>query len=132
MNAQAKTIMQECTDASDAERITFPEVVAKLMSVGVEQYHADLRRAQKTYYMPDGASHVVPAHAPMGEFGAAFSAAHVAAAIRASQAGTIKYREFCDRIREAGCVFYIVSLAGRRAVYFGRTGEQYVEHFPPR
>ena len=132
MNAHATTIMQDCTDASDAERITFPEVVAKLMSVGVEQYHADLRLARKTYYMPDGAAHVVPAHAPEGDFAETFSAPHVAAAIRASQAGTIKYREFCDRIREAGCVFYIVSLAGRRAVYFGRTGEQYVEHFPPR
>lgn len=30
-----------------------------------------------------------------------------------------------------GCVGYHVSLAGRRAVYYGRSGETHVEQFPP-
>jgi hypothetical protein len=31
----------------------------------------------------------------------------------------------------AGCVAYMVSLPGRRVVYYGRTGASHVEHFPP-
>jgi uncharacterized protein YbcV (DUF1398 family) len=46
------------------------------------------------------------------------------------QAQKIKYREFCVRIADAGCVGYLVSLVGRRAVYYGRSGESYVEPFP--
>ncbi len=47
MQEQLEKIMQECTDASDQERIGFPEVVTKLMQAGVERYHADLLRAEK-------------------------------------------------------------------------------------
>ena len=32
---------------------------AKLMEAGVEWYHADLLRSEKTYYLPDGESHAV-------------------------------------------------------------------------
>jgi len=60
----------------------------------------------------------------------AFSAAGVDAAVRAIQAQKIQYREFCERIAAAGCVGYTVSLTGRRAVYYGRTGESHVEMFP--
>jgi uncharacterized protein YbcV (DUF1398 family) len=60
----------------------------------------------------------------------AFAADGVAAAVRAIQQQKIQYREFCERIAQAGCVGYIVSMAGRRAVYYGRTGDSYVEPFP--
>ena len=58
------------------------------------------------------------------------SIAGVMAAIGAIQQGQIRYREFCARIAASGCVGYLVSLAGRRAVYYGRTGETHVEYFP--
>jgi hypothetical protein len=48
-----------------------------------------------------------------------FSAEGVEKALRAIQRGEIGYREFCERIAAAGCVGYIVSLAGRRALYYG-------------
>jgi glutamate-1-semialdehyde 2,1-aminomutase len=35
--------------------------------------------------------------------------------------------EFCEQIAAARCVGYMVSLAGRRAVHYGRTAEVYVE-----
>lgn len=130
MDARTQRIMQDCTKASDAGSMTFPEVVTALMGAGVERYHADLRRAEKTYYMPDGESCVVPAEPIAAATAQAFSAEGVAAAVRAVQAKAIDYREFCARIMAAGCVDYIVSLAGRRAVYFGRTGESYIEPFP--
>lgn len=131
MDAHARTVVADCSRASDEERISFPEVVAKLMAAGIERYHADLRRSEKTYYAADGSSEVVPVLAVDGMPADAFSAAGVEAAVRASQAQKIGYGEFCRRIYAAGCVDYIVSLAGRRAVYFGRTGESHVELFPP-
>jgi uncharacterized protein YbcV (DUF1398 family) len=122
--------MQECTDASDQERISFPEVVMKLMQAGVERYHADLLRAEKVYYLPSGESHRVPAAPVKVTPAPAFAADGVAAAVRAIQQNRILYREFCERIAQAGCVGYMVSMAGRRAVYYGRTGDSYIEPFP--
>jgi uncharacterized protein YbcV (DUF1398 family) len=100
-----------------------------LMEAGVERYHADLVCANKIYFMPDDSFEIVVCHAtpkPAREF----SAAGVEAAVRAIQAQTIKYREFCDRIAAAGCVGYFVTLKGRRAVYYGRDNESHVEWFP--
>lgn len=130
MQADVIKVVQECTDASDQERVTFPEVVAKLAGAGFERYHADLLRAEKIYYLPSGESQRVQAAPIAAVPPAAFTADGVAAAVRAIQRQQIKYREFCERIAEAGCVGYFVSLAGRRAVYYGRTGESYVEPFP--
>jgi uncharacterized protein YbcV (DUF1398 family) len=130
MQADLIKVVQECTDGSDRERVTFPEVVAKLAGVGVERYHADLLRAEKIYYLPSGESQRVQAAPIAAVPPAAFTADGVAAAVRAIQRQQIKYREFCERIAEAGCVGYFVSLAGRRAVYYGRTGDSYVEPFP--
>ena len=122
--------LQECTDGSDQERITFPEVVVKLMQAGVERYHADLLRAEKIYYLPSGESLRVAAGSIEATPASDFAAAGVEAAVRAIQHRKIQYREFCERIAQAGCVGYMVSLAGRRAVYYGRSGESYVEPFP--
>jgi uncharacterized protein YbcV (DUF1398 family) len=128
MNVQ--TVVEECTRGSDEERLSFPQVVGKLMEAGVERYHADLIRGEKTYYLPDGQSIVVHAKPHSWKPAAAFSAAGVDAAVRAVQKQQIQYGEFCERIAAAGCTGYFVSLAGRRAVYFGRTAETHVELFP--
>ncbi|MEP9377435.1 DUF1398 family protein [Aquabacter sp. CN5-332] len=130
MEPHVTAAMEAATRDSDAERVTFPEVVAQLMEAGIERYHADLQRNEKTYYLPSGASHVVAAHEVGAVPAEGFSAEGVERAVRAVQAGQIKYREFCARIAAAGCVAYLVSLAGRRAVYYGRTGETHVEWFP--
>ena len=123
-------VMQECTEASDQGRISFPEVVMKLAQAGVERYHADLVRAEKIYYLPSGESHRVAAAEVETLPAAEFTAKGVEAAVRAIQQQKIQYREFCERIARAGCVVYMVSLAGRRAVYYGRNGDNYVEPFP--
>ncbi len=130
MDSQARDVAEECTRISDEERVTFGEVVGKLDAAGVERYHADLLRADKIYYMPDGSSHRTPNHALAAAPAIRFSAEGVEAAVRAIQQGRIRYREFCARIAAAGCVGYIVSMAGRRAVYYGRTGDSHVEPFP--
>jgi len=130
MDAAIKSVIVDCTRASDAGTLRFPDIVGRLVAAGVERYHADLVRAEKTYYLPSGESEVVPDAALQVAPALAFAAAGVDAAVRASQAGSIDYREFCRRIAAAGCTGYFVSLAGRRAVYYGRTGETHVEPFP--
>jgi uncharacterized protein YbcV (DUF1398 family) len=115
MDDHAKNIAREVTKASDEQRIAFPDVVKALMEVGVERYHADLVTASKTYYMPDGSFEVTPSHLT-AKAATQFDARSVEAAVRA--------------IAAAGCVGYFVSLAGKRATYYGRTTDTYVEWFP--
>jgi uncharacterized protein YbcV (DUF1398 family) len=100
------------------------------MEAGVERYHADLVRNEKIYYMPNGESELTPCHAVGVAPSQDFFASSVDAAVRSIQHGEIKYREFCERIAKAGCVGYVVSMSGRRVVYYGRSGEMHVEIFP--
>ncbi|HUC16683.1 MAG TPA: DUF1398 family protein [Acetobacteraceae bacterium] len=129
MDTNAKNIVREMTRASNEERITFPEVVKALMAAGVERYHADLIAGHKTYHMPDDSFEIVPSHKTSAT-AQTFSAESVQKALHAIQGKEIGYREFCERIAAAGCVGYFVSLAGRRAVYYGRALDTYVEWFP--
>lgn len=129
MDARVKDVVRAVCRASDEERILFPEVVAALAEAGVERYHADMVAATKTFYMPDGSLETVACHAAPAP-AVAFSAADIEAAVRAVQASEIRYRAFCERIAAAGCVGYFVTLAGRRAVYYGRTADSHTEWFP--
>jgi uncharacterized protein YbcV (DUF1398 family) len=130
MKDEVRATVLEVTRASDASSISFPGVVGKLVEAGVERYHADLVRAEKTYYLPNGESEVVSTEPVRAPLAAQFSAAGVDAAVRASQAGAITYHEFCERVLAAGCVAYVVSIVGRRAMYYGRSGETHTELFP--
>lgn len=123
-------VIEECALASHEERISFGEVVERLIGAGVERYHVDLVRGESTYFMPDGQSHRVTYAAIEAHPADAFSADGVLSAVRAIQAGRTKYLTFCRQIMAAGCVGYLVSMQGRRAVYYGRSGETYVEPFP--
>ena len=132
MESQFEAAVLECTAGSDAGRLSFPEVIGRLVAAGVERYHTDLVRAEKTYYLPDGETRTLPCHPVASSPAEAFDAAGVEAAVRTIQAGGVDYAGFCERIALAGCVGYLVSLLGRRAVYYGRTGETFVEPFPPQ
>ena len=129
MDVHAKDVVREMSKASDEDRITFPEVVNALRKVGIERYHADLIVGRKTYYLPDGDFEEVEVH-KVGGAALRFSAEGVEKAVRAIQRKEIAYRKFCRLIADAGCVGYFVSLAGHRAVYYGRTGDERVEWFP--
>lgn len=130
MDHHLTSIIDECTRGSDEERLTFQNIIAQLASAGFERYSADLCRWEKTYFLGSGESLVVPCKRIPGELATTFSAPGVESAVRASQSQSIKYNEFCRRALAAGCVGYIVSIVGRRVVYFGRTGEMHIEHFP--
>lgn len=130
MTPAAIEAAKACVAGSQSARMTFPEVLERLAAVGIERYHADLCRHENTYYAPDGDACVVPGGHLNDAPADVFAASGVEDAIRASQRGEIDYRTFCERVAAAGCAGYLVSLHGRRAVYYGRSGETFVEPFP--
>jgi uncharacterized protein YbcV (DUF1398 family) len=130
MERRVMDTIKECTQGSLSGAIKFPEVVGRLTDCGVESYHVDLYRSEKTYYLPDGESLVEPMTLPEVSIAPGFSAEGVQSAIRDSQQGRITYVEFLECIREAGTTQYFVYLSGRCAVYIGRDGSEYVERFP--
>lgn len=125
-----RQVAEECSEGSEAGKLTFPQVLGKLAVAGIEGYLCDLRSARKTYYLPEGEAIDVAARRYEVPVADAFDAGAVEAAVRLSQANAHSYDEFCEKVMRAGCSFYLVSLPGRRVVYFGRTGESHIEHFP--
>jgi uncharacterized protein YbcV (DUF1398 family) len=130
MDAAISHVVRECSRASDEDRENFAAIVGRLIEAGIERYHADLVRSEKTFYLPNGESETVPNRAIKVTPALSFSPAGVEAAVRAAQAGTIAYRTFCERALASGCVGYHVSIAGRRVIYYGRSGDSHVEWFP--
>lgn len=90
----------------------------------------DYRAGTCRYYLANGTS--TDCNAPPLPVALPFRAATLAAAIRHAQSGAAdySYAGFSTKVTQAGCAGYIVSLAGRRVVYFGRTAETHIEHFP--
>jgi uncharacterized protein YbcV (DUF1398 family) len=128
-----ESVIRESTEQAFADRMGFPEVVHQLATIGVERYHADLARLEKTYYSAEGASAREPL--PLSDpprIGDALELRAVREAISAIQRRTIAYPEFLRRIMDAGVASYDVYLGGRTAVYSGRHGDRHVERFPVR
>ena len=125
LDAMAATV-----EGSDSGVMPFPEVVRRLAEVGVESYSADLRRSERIFFMPDGRSRCFASRLSHAAVAEKFAPEGVKAAITDIQQQRIDYAAFCNRIVAAGCCAYVVSLLGRCAVYMGRTGETFVEHFP--
>ncbi|KAB7645632.1 DUF1398 domain-containing protein [Polymorphobacter fuscus] len=125
-------IATACLRGAEDHAMTFPQIVDTLMAAGFESYAVDYRRATAIYYHPDGDSLALAAHRLDTPVAAQFDTAAITAAIREAQqlVPGYSYEGFCRKVMDAGCAGYIVSFSGRRAVYFGRTAETHVEHFP--
>jgi uncharacterized protein YbcV (DUF1398 family) len=132
MDARLTSLAETCLAASEDGTMSFPQTVGRLMEAGFESYAIDFRRGTATYYLPSGESVEIAAHKRDASIAAAFDDAAITAAIREAQANgpDYTYKGFCEKAMRAGCAGYIVSFTGRRAVYFGRTGETHVELFP--
>ncbi len=132
MDARLIEIAHTCLEGAETNAMTFPQIVGTLMQAGFESYAIDFRRATATYYLPDGDSVVLPTHRKEAAIAAALDVASLQAAITAAQqlAPGYSYAGFCAKVMAAGCAGYIVSFPGGRALYFGRTAETHVEHFP--
>jgi uncharacterized protein YbcV (DUF1398 family) len=132
MNSTHTSSAQACLTAAYEGSQDFPSIVRTLMQAGFEGYTADYRRGTITYYLPDGESVELPTPKSQARVAAEFRADMVKAAIREAQSNApgYSYRGFCDKVKAAGCAGYLVSFSGKRVLYFGRTAETHVEHFP--
>jgi uncharacterized protein YbcV (DUF1398 family) len=132
MNDRHKAIALACLQAAESDTMTFPQIVGKLIDAGFEGYTIDYRRATATYYLPDGESIELAARAVSIPVAPTFDTGSIQAAVKEAQqqAAGYTYKGFCEKIVSAGCASYIVSFAGRRALYIGRTAQTHVEHFP--
>ena len=132
MTIDPRQVAEQGLLAAYAQRQSFPDIVRDLMRAGFESYLVEFRLGTATYFTPEGAAHVVPLPAQHGPVAPGFAPDLVARAVRDAQIGADGYTfaGFCDRLCAAGGAGYLVSFSGRRDLYFGRTGETHVEHFP--
>jgi uncharacterized protein YbcV (DUF1398 family) len=132
MTTNWEDLARATLEGSESGTMTFPENLRILMEAGFDGYAVDFRRSTRIYYMPRGETielHAAPTPTPVGE---SFDAALVREAIREAQtlAPGYTYMGFCAKVAQAGCAGYVVSLLGRRVLYYGRTCETHTEYFP--
>jgi uncharacterized protein YbcV (DUF1398 family) len=132
MDERLAATAQGTLEAAYAGTMDFPSIVRALIGAGFEGYDVDFRRGTSTYFLPTGES--VQLSLPRSEVKVApeFRASEVEQAVREAQrnAPGYTYVGFCAKVKAAGCAGYMVSFLGKRVVYFGRTAETHVEHFP--
>lgn len=122
--------IQKVLAESQAGKVTFPEVVGRLLQLGVESYFVDFAAGSETLYFTSGETHLEKMPLEIGPVAPQFSSEGIQAAIRGAQADTIRYPEFVKRSTAAGVIGYWAFLTGKKVVYFGRRGESHTEWFP--
>jgi uncharacterized protein YbcV (DUF1398 family) len=124
------TVMHEFLADSQAGKITFSEVVRRLLDAGVESYFTDFAKGEETFYLPDGRTHVEKMSLSIPAVAGRFSKEGILAAIRGAQTDKIRYPEFVKQATAAGVIGYWAFLTGRNVTYLGRRGETHIEQFP--
>ncbi len=132
MDAQNIAVAESCLNAAYDNTMAFPDIVGTLIGAGFEGYLVDYRRHTTAYFLPDGDSVVLENRPSAGAVAPRFDSAGVAAQVKWAQANPSEYsyEAFCRNVKAFGCAGYLVSFVGRRVLYFGRTAETHVEHFP--
>jgi uncharacterized protein YbcV (DUF1398 family) len=130
MNPNTKEAIEKATHESHAGLLTFPEFLGRLIGVGVESYFVDYRNQSTTYYLSSNEAHNVPMAMPSIEIPASLNKDAIVSAIRGAQSDVVRYPEFLKLTMSAGCIGYIVWVAGKHVSYFGRQGEVHLERFP--
>lgn len=132
MNEQLAATARKCLDAAHLGSMDFPSIVRALIEAGFEGYEVSFRRGTSTYFLPNGESVQLALPESASTVAAEFRARDVERAVREAQNNVpgYTYAGFCEKVKAAGCAGYMVSFLGRRVLYFGRTAETHVEHFP--
>lgn len=132
MNERLTATAQKSLDAAYAGTQDFPSIVRSLSEAGFEGYDVDYRRETATYFLATGESVQLSLPKSDTKVTPDFRADDVERAVREAQnkAPGYTYAGFCAKVKAAGCAGYMVSFLGKRVVYFGRTAETHVEHFP--
>lgn len=122
--------IKECDALSMDGKITFPEVVRKLASAGVERYIMDLVGHKKYSYGIAGETYTSSFQNKATSVALKFDDKAIKSAITEIQQNKIKYSTFLERIIAAGCSHYEVFIDGKKVIYFGRDGSHHIELFP--
>ncbi len=132
MSAKWQDVARATLEGSESGRMTFPESVRLLIEAGFDGYAVDFRHATRTCYMPDGEALELETERTPAPVTEPFDAAMIKEALREAQALVpgYTYKSFCAKVAGAGCAGYLVSLVGKRVLYYGRTGETHTEYFP--
>lgn len=101
MTPTQAALAETCLQGAQTGAMSFPQIVEALMQAGFECYAIDFRRRSATYYLPDGDSLELPAHAvdPVAE---RFDADLIKEAQQ--QAPGYTYGGFCTKVAAAGWV----------------------------
>lgn len=125
-------IFDECSRRSLAESLPFPEVLRRCADAGIDRYVADLVSGRKVAYDRAQGWHVSAEVLPSLSVAEMFSESAVRRALEQIQQRQVTYRAFLEALAAAGTVGYGVFITGRRAIYWGRHGQEHIEHFPAR
>ena len=124
-----ETTIKDLVNKALACAITFPEILATLQKEGVESYHVDFLRNEYRYYARHEESLVMDVALVHDGVAREFYADQIESINKQVQAGQAWYPDFVREGAAAGCAYYIVYLYGRKVRYFGRDGDEYVQHF---
>jgi uncharacterized protein YbcV (DUF1398 family) len=132
MTTNWKDVARAVLEGSESGTTTFPQNLRDLMEAGFDGYGVDFRRSTRTYYMPNGETLEFKTEPTPTSVAESFDASVVKEAIREAQVLVpgYTYKGFCAKVARAGCAGYVVSLLGRRVLYYGRTCETHTEYFP--
>jgi uncharacterized protein YbcV (DUF1398 family) len=124
-------IAEAAFEGSEANTLTFPEGVKMIAAAGFKGYLVDYRTGIRTYHHSNGEVFTFQGlvYPPVD----AFDGVVVKTAIKEAQLMVpgYTYQGFCRKVTEnGGAAGYLVSIVGKRVLYFGADGETHTEYFP--
>ena len=124
-------VAQASFEGSESNALTFPEGVKMIAAAGFGGYLVDYRAGTRTYHHSNGETFIF--QGPVYPSVDAFDTDVVKTAIREAQLMVpgYTYQGFCRKVTErGGAAGYLVSIVGKRVLYFGVNGEIHTEYFP--
>lgn len=127
---KTQDVIEGCTRQTNSGLLNFPEMLGKLIEVGVESYFVDYRNSEISYYLSTNQVLQVDIKVADVDIPETINKDAIVSAIRGAQNNLVRYPEFIELTMKAGCVGYIVWISGKYVSYYGRKGEVHNEYFP--
>lgn len=113
-----------------AESSTYPDLVKRLITIGILSYSVDVSTGIILYRLAKGENLVQRGHLHNRTVAGHFNRELTVQAIRENQQGKTTYAQFMEGIARAGVRFYEATFEGnKRVTYIGAEGE-YEEEIP--
>lgn len=124
---EPNTQLQEAYKTSKS----YPELVSKLIVIGIHSYTVDVATSTILYRLPAGETILQPGSITPRNISPTFNQEETITAIRNNQQGKSDYPTFMNEIAQAGVRFYEATLSGdkKRVTYIG-SGGHYEEIIP--